>query len=225
MSAGFVQHYCRMHFPGARMSLTLHGSFLSGGALDRVLAIHLRAAAEIAQADVVALFVPDGGGGLGLSGSHSLDPEGRGFSQDDMDLTRATWRAHRDLLERGETVRAGSAVVWPLRLDGRFAGLVYLDRADPSFPSEHDWAHGRVLAERVLALDRRSIGAGVAEQASPDEENGRLLVLAFRQTGGNVAGSARLIGVNRDTIYCWASKYGINIEDYRPKRILAARRA
>lgn len=193
--------------------------------MDRFLAIHLRAAAEIAQAEVVALFVPDGNGGLGLGGSHSLNPAGPGFSQDGMDVTKATWRAHRELLERGQAVRVGSAVMWPLRLEQRFAGVVYLDRADSSFPSEHDQAHGSVIAERLLALDRRSVGAGVAEQAPREDQNGQLLVLAFRQTGGNVAGSARLIGVNRDTIYCWAAKYGIHIDDYRPKQTLRARRA
>lgn len=52
----------------------------------------------------------------------------------------------------------------------------------------------------------------------PEEANARLLRIALRQTAGSVSATARIIGCNRDTVYYWAAKYGIDVNDLPPKR-------
>lgn len=178
--------------------------------MDHFLATHLRAAAEMARAQVGALFAVAAAGRIELSASLNLDEVG-------LDTARAVWKTQAEALSRGELVHVGDAIVWPLLAGPRLAGLVYLDRAQPGFPSTHDRAHGDVIAARLQAVRRRGAAAAVAAEA-PEEGNARLLRVALRQTAGSVAAAARIIGCNRDTVYYWAAKYGIDVNEFRPRR-------
>ncbi len=179
--------------------------------MDPVLSVHLAAAAALAEAHVAALFVPTASG-LDLKAQRELDQKG-------LDVAHASWNMHQPALREGRLVRIGAAVVWPLAADGRLEALVYLDQAHAGFPEDHERLHGRVLLERVRSLGRpHALGPYVASVASPEAEQRRQLEVVLRQVAGNVAAAARVLGVNRDTIYERAARFSIRLSDFRPSR-------
>jgi hypothetical protein len=178
--------------------------------MDRVLSVHLAAAAALAEAQVAALFVPRHDGGLELKAQRELDQAG-------WDVTHVAWSAHHRALRQGQVVRVGPAVVWPLKAEGQLVAVCYLDQTRPGFPEEHETQHGHVLAERVRSLGRPNpIGPYVASVASPEAEQRRQLEVVLRQVAGNVAAAARVLGVNRDTVYERAARFALNVDDFRP---------
>ncbi len=180
--------------------------------MDRVLSVHLMAAAALAEAQVAALFVPTPDGALELKAQRELDQAG-------WDVTHVSWRMQQRALREGQIVRVGTALVWPLRAEREVVAVVYLDQAHAGFPEEHERLHGRVLLERVRSLGRpHPLGPYVASVASPEAEQRRQLEVVLRQVAGNVAAAARVLGVNRDTIYERAARLAVRLSEFRPAR-------
>jgi transcriptional regulator of acetoin/glycerol metabolism len=178
--------------------------------VDRVLSVHLKAAAALAEAHVAALFVPGPERTLDLRAGVDLDQAG-------IDSAGVVWSNHEQTLREGALTRLGQAIVWPLLLDGTLVALMYLDTAHADFPEPHEQSHGRVLAERVRALERpRALGPYLAGIASPAADLRRQLEVVLRQVAGNVSAAARVLGVNRDTIYERAARLALDLPSFRP---------
>jgi hypothetical protein len=180
--------------------------------LDRVLAVHLKAAAALAEAQVAALFVPARDGSLELRAGESLDQAG-------IDCARIAWAGHQAELRRGITQRMGVSVVWPILLGTELVAVVYLDQVHAGFPEQHQESHARVLAERVRTLAMpKALGPYIAALADRRSDVRRQLEVALRQVAGNVSAAARVLGVNRDTIYERAARFSIDLAAFRPLR-------
>jgi DNA-binding NtrC family response regulator len=181
--------------------------------VDRVLSVHLKAAAALAEAHVAALFVPGPERTLALRAAVDLDQAG-------IDSSGFAWSSHEQALRAGTLTRVGQGIVWPLLLDGTLVALMYLDTAHPTFPEPHEQSHARVLAERVRALERpRALGPYLAGVASPAAELRRQLEVVLRQVAGNVSAAARVLGVNRDTIYERAGRLAVDLTAFRPRAL------
>lgn len=179
--------------------------------VDQVLSVHLEAAAELAGARVAALFVPTPSG-LELRAQKDLLQPG-------LDATTVAWATQERKLREGHLVRTGDGLVWPLLLGKELAALVYLDQARPEFPEEHEAVHGQVLAMRARRLiPPRPLGPFVASVASPEAEQRRQLQIVLRQVAGNVTAAASVLGVNRDTVYERAARFGLDLGLFRPAR-------
>lgn len=168
--------------------------------------------AEAAGATCAVLFTPRS---TGLALVAQVDVDQLAF-----DIANGTWTRRRDALERGEILRKGSAVLWPL-FDGRdMKGLVYLNRAPEDFPDEKSREDGAVLAARLARatvplpassyLTTRLIDPNVTDEVLADQ-----LALMLELQGGNISAVARRLGISRVAVYARAERFGVDIHKYR----------
>lgn len=106
--------------------------------------------------------------------------------------------------------------MWPLRLDSQLVAVVYLDQTHGGFPEPHQQPHGRVLADRVRALHRPTATRPYVSELADRTDVRRQLEAVLRQVAGNVSAAARLLGVNRDTIYERPGRLAIDVASFRP---------
>lgn len=174
---------------------------------------HLQALADVAKASVAAIFEP-GAGDVPL-----LRVALSGLDQAALDAVTDAWSNRRQELLRMRPVRYGTAMVLPMRAAGDLVALAYLDSTAPGFPSQEDLDHSELIAKRVRQQNAVAApGPRLARDVPINEEMRRTIDACLRRTGGVVSAAADEMGIHRDTLYYWASKLGLDLDTYRPKR-------
>lgn len=187
-------------------------------ALARLEALMLLAARE-ACATRAAVFVPNGRG-LALVAQLALD-------QAALDLAHSGWARHRTTLYAGKTVRYGRAALWPLVRDGHVCALMYLDSAPEPFPDDDARQTGAQIAATMRHVTSPTpvvtyLSCGLTHVEAMAEIQGDQIAVLLALYHGNVTAVARQLGVNRDTVYARAHRAGLDLAEFRPRRLRPA---
>lgn len=179
----------------------------------------LQALLELIRQDAcaarAALFAPSGKG-LSMLAQREIDQSG-------LDIAHACWVRQRTELDTGRMLLYGCAVLWPLFDGPVLTALIYLDRAREGFPDDAS----RGDAARLLRIMANvSIGspvaayldAGIVASQAADSFLADQLAMALQGASGNVTGVARALGLSRETVYERVDRFGIDLEEFRPRR-------
>lgn len=177
--------------------------------------IGLRTLAEAAGAYAAALFATRS---TGLALLTQIE-----ITQGPLDITHTAWARRRARLEDGHIERYGAAVVWPLFDGPDLVALVYLDRAPQGFPDDETRETAAVLAARVgrsqLPVAMNSyLTTRLNDPRALEEFQRDQLAVSLHVSGGNVAASARQLGVSRQTVYARMDRLGVELSEFRRRR-------
>lgn len=177
------------------------------------LRILLETLADHAGSESCALFMPRQFG-LGLVAHTHVD-------QLTLDVVNGVWVRNQEKLEEGSTVAFGSALVWPLFDNRKLVGVLFLDKAAPTFAEDED---ARTCVGEIVARLRRivpptlfnnylAIGLTLIDARREAERD--QLIMALRVAGGKIRATARLLRVTRETIYQRAAKFEIDLDAFK----------
>lgn len=183
----------------------------AGGAALRV---GMRALAKAAGASVWALFVPRPTG-LTLACQDDLD-------QKTLDLSNSAWARKREMLEAGQPVRFGVALVCPLFDGPNLVGIAYFNPAEESFPNEDSRVDAALVAARISTTQvQRGRGsylvAGVSQTGFVMEAMRDEIAIALTEAEGNVSLAARRMGLTRQGLYHRAGNLDIDVASIRAR--------